>query len=351
MLDRRGVSVPRASERPAAYTLVELLVTIAIIGILVALLMPAIQSAREAGRRAQCADHIKNIGLGLLSFHDSYKQFPNGGWGHQWVGVPDRGVGKGQPGGWIYNILPYLEERGIHDFGMGESGSAANQAYSQRLETGISLFACPTRRTASAWPIADKYSYMRTPRPYGDVIVVARADYAINGGTSHIINLAGPVDLQQGDDQTYWANAPNAARFSGVSHLRIGEPMRAIIDGTSKTYLVGEKHVPVDMYATGTSPGDNESLYSGYCTDLHRFAGAIENLVLGQSPFIPPLSDNDSPADNMPEYVRFGSAHSSGVNMANCDGSVHFLSYEIDPETHFRLGHRGDNGCTLESVR
>jgi prepilin-type N-terminal cleavage/methylation domain-containing protein/prepilin-type processing-associated H-X9-DG protein len=348
-IDRLHVFGPRPT--PFAFTLVELLVTIAIIGVLVALLLPAVQAAREAGRRSQCTNNIKNIGLALIAYHDSYRSFPLGGWGHKWTGDPDRGNGVRQPGSWAYCVLPFVEETSLHDLGMNQSGAAAGSLYSQRLSTPISLFVCPTRRACSPWPIVDQYSYMRTPKPFGDVTVVARADYAINGGTSSIISLSGPADLQQGDDPSYWENAPVPTKFSGISHLRTSTSLKKIVDGASKTYLIGEKLLAADAYMTGTSPGDNESLYSGYCTDLHRFAGAIESLSIGQSPFIPPLNDYATPDISFPESVRFGSAHSAGFTMAFCDGSVQFLSYDIDPEAHFRFGHRSDQGNSIASLR
>jgi prepilin-type N-terminal cleavage/methylation domain-containing protein len=349
-VSRRFTRIGRVESCPKAFSLVELLVTITIIGVLAALLLPAIQSARESGRRMQCADNLRNVGIGLIFFHDTNKTFPCGGWGHFWTGVPDRGVGPGQPGGWIYNLLPFVEENSIHDLGIGQT-AAAVQPYSLRLETPIPLFVCPSRRTCSAWPIADAYSYMRTPKPYGDVKSVARADYAINGGTNDIIIFSGPADYQQGDDPLYWANATNPAKYTGISHIRSGATIKSIVDGVSKTYLVGEKHVPVDAYFIGTSPGDNESMYSGYCTDLHRFAGNSANLVIGQSPFVSPLNDSQTPDGNMQEHVRFGSAHASGFNMEYCDGSVHFLAYDIDGETHFRSGHRRDEGRSIESLK
>jgi hypothetical protein len=244
-----------------------------------------------------------------------------------------------------------LEEKAIHDMGLGQSGTIATQQYSQRLQTAITVFVCPSRRACTPWPIAAPYAYVQTPKPYGDVSTVARSDYAINGGTTEVISVAGPNDLQQGDDPTYWANGPNPVRYTGISHLRLGATLSSIVDGATKTYLVGEKHVPVDAYETGTSPGDNESMYSGYCTDLHRFAGNGANQVIGQSPLALPLKDNEKPSGNIQEYVRFGSAHAAGFNMASCDGSVQHLGFDIDGELHFRSGHRKDEGRSLQSLR
>jgi type II secretory pathway pseudopilin PulG len=95
------------------------LVVIAIIGILVAMLMPAIQSARESGRRTTCANQLKQLAFAALNHHNTHKTLPAGGWGYAWIGDPDRGNGRKQPGGWIYNSLPYLEETNLHDLGMG----------------------------------------------------------------------------------------------------------------------------------------------------------------------------------------------------------------------------------------
>jgi prepilin-type N-terminal cleavage/methylation domain-containing protein/prepilin-type processing-associated H-X9-DG protein len=353
LLQNRGRRVPPARETTGApaFTLVELLVTIAIIATLVALLLPAIQSSRESGRRSQCVNNLRNIGIGLLTYHDAHLTFPCGGWGHFWVGVPERGDGVEQPGGWIYSILPYLEETPLHDLGIGQSGAAATLAYSQRLTTAVALFVCPSRRAATAWPIALTYNYMRTPKPFGEVDTVARADYAINGGTTEVIVFGGPADFAQGEDATYWSTGPNPVKFTGISHLRRGAKLRSIVDGTSKTYLAGEKHVPVDAYTTGTSPGDNESMYSGYCTDLHRFAGNGANLVVGLPPFVLPLNDNQRPDGMAQESIRFGSAHALGFNMMYCDGSVQVLAYDIDGEAHLRAGHRRDEGRPVEMLR
>lgn len=349
---RRGCDTgPRSSRSTAAFTLVELLVTIAIIGLLVALLLPAIQSSREAARRTDCANHLRNVSLGLLTYHDTHLRFPSGGWGHLWVGIPERGAGASQPGGWIYSTLPFLEESALHDLGAGQTGAIATSSYSQRLTTPIDIFACPSRRPAAAWPIAASFTYVRKPKPYGDVEVVARADYAINGGTTEVIVAGGPADTAQGDDEAYWLASSNSTKYTGISHLHSSATSKSILDGVSKTYLVGEKHVPGSQYTTGTSPGDNESMYAGYCSDLHRFSGNGANLVIGSSPFVAPLGDDRSPPDNLPESIRFGSAHDAGFNMAFADGSVHFLDYGVDEEAHFRAGHRRDQGRPIEQLR
>src|SRR5262245_40847933 len=102
-----------------AFTLVELLVVIAIIGILVALLLPAIQSAREAARRSQCQNNLKQVSLAFMNFESSQKQLPSGGWGFLWTGDPDMGNGEKQPGGWAYTLLPYLEDSAVFGIGKG----------------------------------------------------------------------------------------------------------------------------------------------------------------------------------------------------------------------------------------
>src|SRR5262245_27159488 len=99
------------------FTLVELLVVISIIGVLMSLLLPAVQSARESGRRTQCLNNLVNLGKATLQHMGANKErLPTGGWGPRWVGFPDGGSGQNQPGGWVYNLLPYMEANALHDY-------------------------------------------------------------------------------------------------------------------------------------------------------------------------------------------------------------------------------------------
>src|SRR5215831_18980870 len=109
----------RGRSKASGFTLVELLVVIAIIGILIALLLPAVQAAREAARRSQCRNNLKQLGLAAQNHLAAYKTFPTGGWGHSWVGDPDRGYGINQPGGWTYSVLAFAEASDIRSLGAG----------------------------------------------------------------------------------------------------------------------------------------------------------------------------------------------------------------------------------------
>ena len=104
-------AMKRSRPMPHGFTLVELLIVITIIGVLVALLMPAIDSARESGRRAQCMNNIKQMSLGCLGHESKYNFLPTGGWGYMWCGDPDRGFNKRQPGGAVQYSPLHRSER------------------------------------------------------------------------------------------------------------------------------------------------------------------------------------------------------------------------------------------------
>ncbi len=151
-----------------AFTLVELLVVIAIIGVLIALLLPAVQSARESGRNVQCANQLKQLGGAALQHLQAQRHYPSGGWGWGYVGDADLGFGPGQCGGWIYNTLPYMEQSTFHDMGKGLDQSAKETAHGERSMIPVPMMNCPTRRTVS---VRIYRSYLRgwNRRPTGEL--------------------------------------------------------------------------------------------------------------------------------------------------------------------------------------
>jgi len=160
------------------FALVELLVVVTIIGILMGLILPAVQASREAARRTQCQNNLKQLGLAVQSHQLALNQFPSGGWGYLWVGDPDRGDGPKQPGGWVYNLLPYMEQTALHDQGTRMTGAAKMAALTEVVQHPLTIMNCPTRRPASLYP----YDMAQPPRNYDNSPKVAKTDYAINGG-------------------------------------------------------------------------------------------------------------------------------------------------------------------------
>jgi prepilin-type N-terminal cleavage/methylation domain-containing protein len=338
-----NASRKESSIQGRAFTLVELLVVIAIIGILVALLLPAIQAAREAARRSQCQSQLRQLVIGCLNHHDTHSHFPTGGWGWNWAGDPDRGYGLDQPGGWIYNLLPYIEQQALHD--QGTDGQPDVITTGQRDGTAltigkpIDIINCPSRRPAGTYPFA------RTLANSNVVAEAGRSDYAANAGDFYAEfpfspQDAGPSDYN--DAKTFvWtsSNTTNATlieeRLNGVSYHRSIVSIRQVADGTSQTYMAGEKSIPFDQYNTGADIGDNETWCTGYNNDNFRSA----RRQYGANPGGPA---SDMEVTVQARHERFGSAHPSVWNAAFCDGSVRAMGYEIDANTHGNLANRQD---------
>jgi prepilin-type N-terminal cleavage/methylation domain-containing protein/prepilin-type processing-associated H-X9-DG protein len=364
----QAVTRPRGAVR--AFTLVELLVVIAIIGILVALLLPAVQAAREAARRTQCINHLKQLSLGCANHESTNKRFPSGGWGTDWVGDADRGSGEEQPGSWLYSVLPFIEEQSLHDMPKDGQGSMAPGGPSAQQKTGAramvflsgpAAFYCPSRRAQAVYLVEahhKKFAQNAEENTVGENFSVGSNDYAGNAGdltSNFALESPGPPVWQAGENkgtasfdlwtlytntiglQTRPGNDP-VWRMTGVIFQRSEVGLKHITDGASKTYLCGERNVRADNYLrTQPTSGGSGSLVDGSDSWGWAWGACRDTLRAGEN----------LPLPDYPNVVAgdvFGSAHPGAFHMAFCDGHVEGVSYEIDLLVHKNNANRRDGG-------
>jgi prepilin-type N-terminal cleavage/methylation domain-containing protein len=338
------------------FTLVELLVVIAIIGILVALLLPAIQAAREAARRSQCQNNLKQLGLASHLFVDAQGFLPSAGWSDWWVGCPDQGMGESQPGNWAYQLLGYIEETSRAGVGQGFTcgDPASKAAIGKMVGTPVSIFYCPTRRSVKGYPYANANNTNFDPPP-----VVGKSDYACNHGDLQVYGTDGGANAlgtvakaatyvwqYSGPSFTYNVraiskNCPTGQ--TGVVFQRSTISFNQITDGTTHTYLYGEKNLNPDSYEEGNAGNDDQSMYNGY--DRDNIRSTFLQVIPSTGRAIGNVPRPDTPG--LDDAWIFGGPHSGGWMAVFCDGSVHFLSYDMDPLMHKKLGNRQD-GETID---
>jgi prepilin-type N-terminal cleavage/methylation domain-containing protein len=299
------------------FTLVELLVVIAILGVLVALLLPAIQAAREAARIAQCRNNLKQIATSLHNFESARQFFPGHGGERQPrrvdFGADRRAAATGMAvtGNWMLQTLKYMEQGRVADVLISAVRGTANaDDVSVAVKAVIPSLYCPTRRGAIAYPLVEEE--LEAYGPLG-----ARTDYGMNGGR-------GQIDLSQDDDPegTYVKLDED-----GIWRLGRSTPIRSVVDGLSNTYLVGEKSMDTELYETGEDRGDRAPV-----AGLTDHVGAANSYVRFAI-----RSPQQDIANNCKTCHDFGSAHFSGWNVSMADGSVKSMGYSMDVMVHRAL--------------
>jgi type II secretory pathway pseudopilin PulG len=288
--------------------LIELLVVIAVIGVLIALLLPAVQQSREAARRAECSNHLKQISLAIHNFENAQQTLPSSRMGPQHAT-------------WFVQILPYMEQSNLYN-----SWNLANTYYMQQSTTRttqVSSFYCPSRRSSM---LSAQFEISSTGLPDTQQYPGALGDYAANGGQFAGAIVDNPLcngvmcqaDAQLNNDQ--------------VVDTKSQTRLRDILDGTSNTFLVGEKHVPRSKYGqSGPSWGDGAIFNGDFPRNYNRIAG-LPKFNLGQGP-----DDLDGPW-----HCKFGSIHPGICQFAFTDGHVAILKNSTDMTVLNKLAVRND---------
>ncbi|MGQ9503891.1 MAG: DUF1559 family PulG-like putative transporter [Thermogutta sp.] len=300
------------------FTLVELLVVIAIIGILIALLLPAVQAAREAARRTQCTNNLKQLALAMQNYHDVYTRFParQAGSGDQNSG--SNNTHRGRLSGWVA-VAPYIEQQSLYD----QINAIPHQApwnNTSWYNTNIPALNCPSDGT--------------TMTPSGTAR--GRINYCMNGGDS-------PIDS--------WNAPPSSSTIRGVFHVFQWSSMAELSDGTSNTAVVSERLRPrvqnslgnVVGLSLGTNPLTCRAAYdasqkryitgnfTGDTAPGFRWADGAAWFA-GFTTILPPNSASCANAASHWERGIYtpSSRHPGGVNVAFADGSVRFVSETVD---------------------
>ena len=324
-----------ARQKRSAKMLLDVICVVAIVLLMVQMLFPAIHSAREAARRIRCAANLRTIGLAMTIHQESKGHWPSGGWHFNWIGEPERGTGPKQPGSWIFNLLGYLGEDSLRSAGANLTGHARHAALRRRCATPLELLHCPSRRPARAYPYRENQRpFTRGGRLTTPLRMAAKTDYAANVGDGLSVEFdwkwPGPQSLEEGDAAEF--NWPERREFTGIVFGRSHVRPRQVVDGLSKTYLVGEKYVEATKYQTGEDWGDNETLFAGFNNDNCRSAARL------------PIADSAGGEFK----TRFGSAHTHIWQVVYCDGSVRAHDYETDPKIHRDLANRMNSRLRLK---
>ena len=355
-----------------AFTLVELLVVIAIIGILVALLLPAIQAAREAARRTKCVNQLKNIGLACLNYESANKAYPPGS---TFALKKDGTIYPSASGlGWPVLILPYMEESGVNEqmltiWDKMLTTPGYQDAYSGYMDP-INKMMLPSYLCPSDGELPLQ------PEKYGNADRKAMSYAGVTGSYWSRVGSAPTASKQSGKYCIWGSQSPTDLlgpnNFDGLMIQHWPVSIKQATDGTSKTLLVGERTYQIrawmiGAYSTGAqdppnsgrgggSPPDGPQPSTAWfaCKNVNDiallnhdpFTGCYigHDNALGDRPQVPNTTPRTISVNNLP----FGSFHPGGVNFAFGDGSVDFLNDNLDVKLYLAMASRNGDEVTSQ---
>ncbi len=325
--------------RQQGFTLIELLVVIAIIGLLVALLLPAVQASRESARAAQCKNHLKQISLATELFHDTFGSYPPARYQPRPGAPPENSCG-GSETTWLVRIMPFLENVS-RESNWDYAEPYANHPQDVR-EGVLPVYVCPSRRSASnavgeGLLAATATTIVTLPCGCGVPVTTsgstlvrgAVGDYGGNHGDLSPGSFGLPTDFYYGGNGTGVIISSRPKCKSGVPVDWIDKiSHRNVTDGLSNTILAGEMHVPIGRL--GGSPEDAFIFNGDYVFNFSRVGG----------PTVPIVSDKRAFTGN--GLVSWGSWHPGACHFALADGSVRSFAPSLDTEILGRLCNRAD---------
>jgi prepilin-type N-terminal cleavage/methylation domain-containing protein/prepilin-type processing-associated H-X9-DG protein len=307
----------RAIRRIAGFTLVELLVVIAIIGILVALLLPAIQAAREAARRTQCKDNIKNISLALQNYHDTRKTFPPG---VIQANPAPPSVDDSKLGNWSWSalILPHLEESAVYSLiNVPRTDLAKSMdipANLTAMQVPISVYRCPSDTT---------------PATNEERLITSAAGTASALASSNYVGVNSSGELRRDP-------GPPSKLANGIFVVNKGTKISEITDGTSHTAIIGERAWESKVPASATTPGTGDGIVRSRAAVVFGVRGVRQNSEqgladgMGCGKFQLNFSSSSGSIPDSKARQAFSSTHPGGAHFALADGSVQFVSDTIE---------------------
>lgn len=335
------------SRMARGFTLIELLVVIAIISVLIALLLPAVQSAREAARRAQCVNNLKQIGLALHNYEESMGTFPPGYVSSINLTVVNpcksdqemqNGVDLGTGWAWGSMILPFLEQQPLYS-SINFNLSVAYAANDTCSLTALAVYLCPSDSGPSTIPVFDDPPDPANPGSYSGTHIVdtlSRGNYVGMWGLGEICAQSGATDAMNNNG----VGLP-LGQHAGIFYRNSATTVAAITDGLSNTIIVGERSHNLS-YVTWVARSINgwlgkTSLVEGGTDQFNPSPEECWTQIMGPCG----LEDGVRTINNPEAHVEdYWSMHPGGANMLFADGSVHFLKSSINPITWRALATR-----------